>query len=236
MSPFPFESTCGLSRRKFLAAASGAALLLALGGLRGAAWAAPLEFSALPYADNALEPVISARTIGFHYGKHHKGYLDNLNRLIADTEFADMPLERIVIETSGKADKTPIFNNAAQTWNHDFYWKSLSPNGGGTPPSELSAKIKDSFGDLDTCLKELSAAAVGRFASGWAWLVADGDTLKVMNTMNADTPMTSGLKPLLTIDVWEHAYYLDYQNRRADHVKAVLEKLINWEFAAENLG
>ncbi len=226
----------GLSRRKFLAATSGAALLFALGGLRGAAWSAPIEFLALPWADNALEPVISAKTIGFHYGKHHKGYLDNLNKLVAGTEFADMPLEKIVAATSGKADKTAIFNNAAQTWNHDFYWKSLSPKGGGQPPAELKKRIEASFGDVETCLKELQAAAVGRFASGWAWLVADGDALKVMNTMNADTPITLGLKPLLTVDVWEHAYYLDYQNRRADYVKAVLEKLINWEFAAANLG
>lgn len=230
------EPSCGLTRRKFLAATSSAALLFAMGGLRGLAWAAPLELPALPYADNALEPVISAKTIGFHYGKHHTGYFNNLNKLIAGSEFADMSLEKIILETSGKADKTAIFNNAAQTWNHSFYWQSLSPKGGGTPPADLKNRINDSFGDLDTCLKELSATAVGRFASGWAWLVADGDKLKVMNTMNADTPMTSGLKPLLTIDVWEHAYYLDYQNRRADYVKAVLEKLINWEFAAANLG
>jgi Fe-Mn family superoxide dismutase len=230
------EPSQGLSRRQFLAATSSAALLFTLGGLRGLAWSAPLELGALPYAENALDPVISAKTIGFHYGKHHKGYLDNLNKLIAGSEFADMPLEKIITETSGKADKTAIFNNAAQTWNHSFYWQSLSPKGGGTPPTDLKNRISDSFGDLDTCMKELSAAAVGRFASGWAWLVADGDKLKVMNTMNADTPLTSGLKPLLTIDVWEHAYYLDYQNRRADYVKAVLEKLINWEFAAKNLG
>ncbi len=227
---------CGMSRRKFLAATSSAALLFALGGLRGAAWAAPFELPPLPWADNALEPVISAKTISFHYGKHHKGYLDNLNKLVAGTEFEGMPLEKVVAATAGKADKVAVFNNAAQTWNHTFYWNSLSPKGGGTPPAGLKQKITDSFGDMDTCLKELSAAAVGRFASGWAWLVADGGTLKVMNTMNADTPLTLGLTPLLTIDVWEHAYYLDYQNRRADYVKAVLEKLVNWEFAAKNLG
>jgi Fe-Mn family superoxide dismutase len=215
--------TCGMTRRKFLAASSGAALLFALGGLRGTAWAAdPFELPALPWAENALEPVISARTIGFHYGKHHQGYLNNLNRLTAGTEFADMPLEQVVTATAGKADMVGVFNNAAQTWNHTFYWNSLSPKGGGTPPAGLKAKIADSFGDVETCLKELSAAATGRFASGWAWLVADGGVLKVMNTMNADTPLSLGLTPLLTIDVWEHAYYLDYQNRRADYVKAVL--------------
>ena len=231
-------SSCagGMSRRKFLAATSSAALLFALGGLRGTAWSAPFELPPLPWADNALEPVISAKTIGFHYGKHHKGYLDNLNKLVAGSEFEGMPLEKVVAATAGKADKVAVFNNAAQTWNHTFFWNSLSPKGGGTPPAGLKQKIADSFGDMDTCLKELSAAAVGRFASGWAWLVADGGTLKVMNTMNADTPVTLGLKPLLTIDVWEHAYYLDYQNRRADYVKAVLEKLVNWEFAAKNLG
>jgi len=225
-----------MSRRKFLAATSGAALLFALGGLRGTAWSAPFELPPLPWADNALEPVISARTIGFHYGKHHQGYLNNLNKLTAGTEYADMPLEQVVAATAGKADKVGVFNNAAQTWNHTFYWNGLSPKGGGTPPAGLKQKMAESFGDVETCLKELSAAATGRFASGWAWLVSDGGTLKVMNTMNADTPLTLGLKPLLTIDVWEHAYYLDYQNRRADYVKAVLEKLANWEFAAANLG
>jgi Fe-Mn family superoxide dismutase len=228
--------TCGMTRRKFLTATSGAALLLALGGLRGTAWAAPFELPPLPWAENALEPVISARTIGFHRGKHHQGYLNNLNRLTAGTEYADMPLEQVVAATASKANIAGLFNNAAQTWNHIFYWNSLSPKGGGTPPAGLRNKMVDSFGDVETCLKELSTAAVGRFASGWAWLVADGGVLKIMNTMNADTPLTLGLTPLLTIDVWEHAYYLDYQNRRADYVKAVLEKLVNWEFAAANLG
>lgn len=245
----------GLDRRNFLAATAGATLLIVSGGLRGAAWAAAqtsaplsadnpnkgegkmtIEFPSLPYAENALEPVISAKTISFHYGKHHKGYVDTLNKLIAGTEFEGMPLEKIITATSGKADKTAIFNNAAQAWNHNFYWHSLSPKGGGTPPANLKNKIEASFGDLDNCKKELSASAMGRFGSGWAWLVSDGDKLKVINTLNAETPMTSGLKPLATIDVWEHAYYLDYQNRRADYVKDLLEKLINWEFAAKNLG
>ena len=142
----------------------------------------------------------------------------------------------IVTATAGKADKSAIFNNAAQDWNHTFYWRSLQPNGGGEPPAALMQKIEASFGNLDVCKKELAAAATTQFGSGWAWLVADGDKLKVVKTGNAETPMTTGLKPLLTIDVWEHAYYLDYQNRRADYVNAVLDKLINWEFAAENLG
>jgi Fe-Mn family superoxide dismutase len=190
----------------------------------------------LPYADNALSPVISGHTIGFHYGRHHKAYVDNLNKLIAGTEFADLPLSAIITGTAGKADKSGIFNNAAQDWNHTFYWRSLKPNGGGEPPAILMQKIEASFGELDVCKKELAAAATTQFGSGWAWLVLAGDMLKVVKTGNADVPLTTGLKPLLTIDVWEHAYYLDYQNRRADYVNAVLDKLINWEFAAENLG
>ncbi|MFA5088159.1 MAG: superoxide dismutase [Candidatus Omnitrophota bacterium] len=189
----------------------------------------------LPYAPNALEPVISANTISFHYGKHHKGYVDNLNKLIAGTEFAGFKLEKIITETAGKADKAAIFNNASQAWNHAFFWNSLTPNGGGEPPAELKKKIEASFGTVDACKKELAAAALGQFGSGWAWLVLDGDSLKVVKTSNADSPLTKGRKPLLTIDVWEHAYYLDYQNRRADYLNAVLEKLINWGFAADNL-
>jgi len=190
----------------------------------------------LPWAENALDPVISANTISFHYGKHHKTYVDNINKLIAGTEFAELPLEKIISGSAGKADKAGIFNNAAQTWNHTFYWHSLSPKGGGEPPAALKEKIEASFGSVADLKKELSAAAVSQFGSGWAWLVADGGKLKIVKTGNAETPLTQGVKPLLTIDVWEHAYYLDYQNKRADHVNAVLDKLINWEFAAENLG
>jgi Fe-Mn family superoxide dismutase len=190
----------------------------------------------LPYAHNALSPVISANTISFHYGKHHKAYVDNLNKLIEGTKLAELPLEKIITETAGKADKSAIFNNAAQTWNHTFYWHSLNPNGGGIPPAALMQLIKVSFGDLDTCKKELLTAATTQFGSGWAWLVKDGDNLKVIKTGNAETPITTGLKPLLTIDVWEHAYYLDFQNRRPDYVSELLDKLINWNFAMENLG
>ena len=190
----------------------------------------------LPYKDDTLDPVISARTISFHYGKHHKGYVDNLNKLVAGTKFANLPLEKIIAETTGKADKTAIFNNAAQAWNHAFYWRSLRPKGGGEPPAVLKQKIEASFGSLDACKKELATMAMAQFGSGWAWLVLDGDKIKIVKTGNADTPMTTGIKPLLTIDVWEHAYYLDYQNQRAVYVDAVLDKLINWDFAAENLG
>jgi Fe-Mn family superoxide dismutase len=190
----------------------------------------------LPYAQNALEPVISANTISVHYNKHHGGYIDNLNKLIASTEFAGLPLEKIITETSGKVDKVAIFNNAAQAWNHAFCWNSLKPNGGGDPPAALKIKIEASFGTVDACKKELATAATTQFGSGWAWLVLDGDKLKVVKTSNADSPLTKGMKPLLAIDVWEHAYYLDYQNRRVDYVNAILDKLINWGFAADNLG
>jgi len=189
----------------------------------------------LPYAQSALEPVISANAISFHYGKHHKGYVDNLNKLVSGTEFAGLPLERIIAETAGKADKTAIFNNSSQAWNHAFYWNSLTSNGGGEPPSVLKKKIDSSFGSVDACKQEFAAAATTQFGSGWAWLVLEGDKLKAIKTGNADSPLTKGMKPLLTIDVWEHAYYLDYQNRRADYINAVLDKLINWSFAADNL-
>ena len=190
----------------------------------------------LPYAQNALDPVISANTIGFHYGKHHKGYVDTLNKLIAGTELANLSLEKLIAETAGKADKVAIFNNAAQTWNHTFYWRSLQPKGGGEPPSALKQRIEASFSTLDACKKELATAGATEFGSGWAWLVLEADKLKVVKTGNAQAPLTNGVTPLLTIDVWEHAYYLDYQNRRADYVNAVLDKLINWGFAADNLG
>jgi Fe-Mn family superoxide dismutase len=190
----------------------------------------------LPYAQNALEPFISSKTIGFHYGKHHQGYVDNLNKLIAGTEFDGLELEKIIMETAGKANKAAIFNNASQAWNHAFFWKSLTPNGGGDLPAVLKRKIEDSFGSVDACKKELAAAASAQFGSGWAWLVLEGDKIKVVKTGNADSPLSKkGMKPLLTIDVWEHAYYLDYQNRRADYVNAVIDKLINWSFAAANL-
>lgn len=226
----------GVDRRHFLGASFGLIAAASLGGLvRPANAASPIVLPPLPYADSALAPVISAHTIGFHYGKHHKGYVDNLNRLLAGSDLADLPLEKIVAAVTGKADKTAIFNNAAQIWNHTFYWNSLRPNGGGEPPAALKQKIEASFGSVDALKKELATAATGQFGSGWAWLVADGDKLKVVKTGNADLPV-AGLKPLLTIDVWEHAYYLDYQNRRADYVNALLDKLINWEFALHNLG
>jgi len=190
----------------------------------------------LPYAENALEPVLTAKTLSFHYGKHHKAYVDNLNKLIAGTEYAALSLEKIITSTAGKPEKAAIFNNAAQIWNHTFYWNSLSPKGGGEPPAALKHKIEASFGSVDAFKKELAAAAVSQFGSGWAWLVLEDGKLKVVKTANAEDPLTTGKKPLLTIDVWEHAYYLDYQNRRPDYVNAVLDKLINWEFVLQNVG
>ena len=190
----------------------------------------------LPYAEDALDPVISADTLRLHYGKHHKGYVDTLNKLIAGSELASLSLEQLINETAGKADKAAIFNNAAQTWNHTFYWRSLCAKGGGEPPPALKQKIEATFGTVDACRKELATAATTQFGSGWAWLLLEGDKLKVVKTGNAETPLTRGAKPLLVIDVWEHAYYLDYQNRRADYVNAVLDKLVNWSFAADNLG
>jgi superoxide dismutase, Fe-Mn family len=190
----------------------------------------------LPYEQSGLQPVISASTLSFHYAKHHKTYVDTLNKLIAGTEYSDMPLEKIVRATAGRSDETAIFHNAAQAWNHTFYWRSLKPSGGGEPPAVLKRLIESSLGSVDACKKELTQAAVEQFGSGWAWLVQDGGKLKIVKTSDADTPLTQSSRPLLTIDVWEHAYYLDYQNRRVDYVKAVIDKLINWEFAAENLG
>lgn len=197
---------------------------------------APHTLPPLPYAENALDPVISARTIGIHYGKHHKTYVDNLNKLITDTELAGLTLQEIISKTAGQANKAGIFNNAAQIWNHTFYWNSLSQEGGGEPPLILKQKIENSFGDLDSCKKELATAAMTQFGSGWAWLVMNGDKLEITKTANAESPLSKGIKPLLVIDVWEHAYYLDYENRRVEYVNAVIEKLINWGFAEDNLG
>lgn len=229
-----------LQRRRFLmstVSVVSAGLSIAAGGFPASASAATTHvLPPLPYAEDALAPIISSNTIGFHYGKHHKGYLDNLNKLIVGSDYADMSLEKIVMATAGQGDKAALFNNSAQVWSHTFYWHSLRPNGGGEPPAALKQKIETSFGSVDACKKELATAALGQFGSGWAWLVQDGEKMKVVKTSNAELPLTKGMKPLLTIDVWEHAYYVDYQNRRADYVNAVLNKLINWGFAAENLG
>jgi Fe-Mn family superoxide dismutase len=190
----------------------------------------------LPWAENALEPVISANTIGYHYGKHHKTYVDNLNNLVKGTDYESATLEKIITETAGKADKAGLFNNAAQVWNHTFYWNGLRAGGGGKPSGKVAQMVDAAFGSFDNFKKELSATSVSQFGSGWGWLVLDGGALKIVKTANAEVPFTKGQKPLLTLDVWEHAYYLDYQNRRAAYLDAVIDKLVNWDFVAQNLG
>ena len=195
---------------------------------------APFSLPPLPYADTALEPLISANTLSYHYGKHHKTYVDNLNKLVEGKDLASMSLEEVIHASAGKADMAGVFNNAAQVWNHTFYWNSLKPNGGGKPTGEIAAAIDKDLGGYDKFKAELSAAAVTQFGSGWAWLVSDAGTLKIVKTGNAEVPLTKGQKPLLTIDVWEHAYYLDYQNLRAKYVETLIDKLLNWDFANQN--
>ena len=195
-----------------------------------------ITFPELPYAKDALAPVISANTIDFHYGKHHKAYVDNLVKLIAGTDLADADLEMVIKKASGYPSRAGIFNNAAQVWNHTFYWKCLKAGGGGKPTGAVAAKIDATWGSYDKFAEELKNAGVTQFGSGWAWLVANGGQLKITKTANADTPIAHGIKPLLTLDVWEHAYYLDYQNRRPDYLGAVIAKLINWDFVNANLG
>jgi Fe-Mn family superoxide dismutase len=194
-----------------------------------------IELPPLPYAQDALAPVISAQTLSFHYGKHHKAYVDNLNKLVAGTDMSETPLETLIKAVAGKPDKAGVFNNAAQVWNHTFFWNSMKPSGGGAPTGAVAKAIDASFGSYDNFKKEFSNAAMTQFGSGWAWLVADKGQLRIAKTPNAETPLTTGQTALLTVDVWEHAYYLDYQNRRADFVAAVIDKLLNWEFANANL-
>jgi Fe-Mn family superoxide dismutase len=227
-----------MNRRQFLGATlSGAAILCTsmVGFPAIVKGAAPFQLPPLPYPEDALAPYVSSRTLSFHYGKHHSGYVNKLNELVKGTELAWAPLEKVIQTTAGDANKAAIFNNAAQTRNHTFYWKSMSPKGGGTPSGALAKKISESFGILENFKKEFTQAATTQFGSGWAWLVMDGGSLKVVKTSNADTPIIHGQTPLLVIDVWEHAYYLDYQNRRGDYVTNFLDYLINWDFAAENL-
>jgi len=196
-----------------------------------------IQLPPLPWDESALAPHISQETISFHYGKHHKAYVDNANKMLEGTDLAQAPLEQIVRSAAGKPDKKGLFNNAAQVWNHTFYWNSLSPKGGGQPGGRLLDRIKSDFGDFAAFREALSKAAVTQFGSGWAWLVEEGGKLKVEQTPNAENPLASaGKKALLTIDVWEHAYYVDYRNKRPDYVTVVIDKLLNWEFAAKNLG
>lgn len=190
----------------------------------------------LPYAKDALAPVISANTLDFHHGKHHKAYVDNLNKLIAGTDLEQKSLEEIINIAAKDPAKAGIFNNAAQVWNHTFYWNCLKKAGGGAPTGKIAEKINAAWGSYEKFAEELKNAGATQFGSGWAWLVLDGNQLKITKTANADTPLAHGQKALLTIDVWEHAYYLDYQNRRPDHLAAVIQNLINWDFVNANLG
>ncbi len=195
-----------------------------------------IEMKPLPYDLNALEPVISGRTMEFHYGKHYKAYVDKTNELIKGTQFENASLEEIITFVAGKPEYQALFNNAGQAWNHEFFWRSITPDAHERQiEQELADKIKESFGSLETFKEAFAKAAVTQFGSGWAWLVYDGDILKITTTSNANMPFkTDIVKPLLCLDVWEHAYYLDYQNRRSDFAKEVSDKILNWKFAFEN--
>jgi Fe-Mn family superoxide dismutase len=231
-----------MNRREFikLSAGGGALALAGMAGFgcnRKSQNALPaIELPPLPYKENALEPYISAQTVGFHYRKHHRGYVNNTNKLIAQTRFAHMTLPEIIAKTRGVAAHRVLFNNAAQVWNHSFYWNSMKPGGGGAAHGKIAKGIETSFGSFETFYQAFTQAAVTLFGSGWTWLVKDDKGLSIVQTADADTPIGSNAVPLLTLDVWEHAYYLDYQNRRADYVKAWLDHLVNWEFAETTLG
>lgn len=193
------------------------------------------ELPALPYDYTALEPYITKSTLEFHHDKHHAAYVNNYNAAVEGTDMADKPIEEVIKAIAGDQAKSGLFNNAAQAWNHSFYWNCMKPNGGGTPSGELAAKIDADFGSFEKFVEAFKAAGATQFGSGWAWLVLDNGTLKVTKTPNAENPITSGQTPLLTMDVWEHAYYLDYQNKRPDYMNTFIEKLINWDFVAENM-
>ena len=193
------------------------------------------ELPPLPYGYDALEPVMSAQTLHLHHDKHHQTYVTNLNNLTKDTPLADASLEDIITQTVGDASKIGLFNNAGQVWNHTFYWNCMKQNGGGALPAALESRIVADFGSVEKFREEFTQAALTQFGSGWAWLYVDGGKLKVGKTANADSPLAHGHTPLLTVDVWEHAYYVDFQNRRPDFVKAFLDSLVNWDFVAEQL-
>jgi Fe-Mn family superoxide dismutase len=190
---------------------------------------------ALPYALDALEPHISSSTLEFHHGKHHNAYVTNLNKAIEGSDLDGKSLEEVITAVAGDASKAGVFNNAAQVWNHSFYWQCMKPGGGGQPNGALLEKINADFGSYDAFVEQFKAAGATQFGSGWAWLVLDNGSLKITKTANADLPLAHGQKALLTMDVWEHAYYLDYQNRRPDYISTYLDKLVNWDFVAANL-
>ena len=195
-----------------------------------------IQLPELPYPKNALEPHLSARTLEFHHDKHHAAYVNKANDLLKGTDLENQDMETIIKKTFGDSAKTAVFNNVAQAWNHAFYWQCMKAGGGGKPGGRVAEKIATDFGSFDKFVEELKAAGGGQFGSGWAWLVLNGSKLEVMKTPNAENPLVKNLKPLLTVDVWEHAYYLDYQNRRPDYLTTFVDKLINWDFVAQNLG
>lgn len=192
------------------------------------------ELPRLPFDEDALEPVVSRRTVAVHYGEHHRGYVDKLNELVRDDALALEPLDELVRKTAHMPSRRDVFNAAAQAWNHHFYWRSLVPQGGRLPKN-LFARLKRDFGGYDQFVDAFVAACVRQFGSGWAWLVLEGGKLEITTTSNADTPIVHGIVPLLAIDVWEHAYYLDYQQRREEYARKVIESRLDWEFAAQNL-
>ena len=195
----------------------------------------PITLPQLPYPKDALAPHISEKTLEFHYGKHHNAYVVNGNKLIEGTDLADESLEGIIKKTAGDASKVGIFNNVAQVWNHSFYWQCMKPGGGGSPTGAIADKINADFGSYEKFSEAFKNGGATQFGSGWAWLVLQDNKLQVTKTPNADTPLAHGIKPLLTVDVWEHAYYLDYQNRRPDYLSVFMEKLVNWDFVNSNL-
>ncbi|MCH9754137.1 MAG: superoxide dismutase [Alphaproteobacteria bacterium] len=195
----------------------------------------PFSLPDLPYGKKDLEPHMTEETFDYHHGKHHNAYVQNLNKLLADNSMNSLSLEEIMIESGKDSSKVGIFNNAAQIWNHTFFWHSMKPNGGGKPSGDLFDQIEKDFGSYEDFIDKMKIAGATQFGSGWAWLVYNVSTkaLEVVKTANADNPMTQGLVPMLACDVWEHAYYIDYQNKRPDYINAFLEHLVNWDFAEE---
>jgi Fe-Mn family superoxide dismutase len=227
-----------VDRRAILIGSSTVLGLAAIGAAASAKENAKLaaSYPPLPYPDAALAPIISSETIAYHYGKHHKAYYDSVMKAVAGGEFAESSVEDIIRKTAGDPARASLFNPAGQLWNHNFYWTSMRPKGGGKPAGAVAARIEKSFGDYDGFRKEFLSAATKLFGSGWVWLVEDSkNKLAVVQTSNADSPMAHGVRCLLTCDVWEHAYYVDWRNRRADYVGAWLDQLVNWDFVGQNL-
>lgn len=195
----------------------------------------PVALPDLPWAQDALEPIISAETLSFHHGKHHNAYVTKTKELIQGTEYEDKSVEEIMMDTYDKADKKVLYNNAAQIWNHNFYWLCLTPESKSKMPDELKTIIDRDFGSVEDFKKQLVAAGMGQFGSGWAWVTIEDGKLSILKTPNADDPWTETRAPVLTLDVWEHAYYLDYQNKRQAYLEALVDKIVNWDYMLENI-